>query len=299
MALPLVVGVDGSEASLRAVDWAAREAAVRGYALRLVHASLWEKYEDDAPAVPLGPRPGRHDLAHQILRTAVARAAASRPEVRVSTEAVAEDPETALLRAARNAVALVTGRTGRGPVQELLLGSVSLAVAAHAQCPVIVVRGSTAGVTGTHQRILLGVGDHESADSATRFAFAEAAARHCVLDAVRTWRAPAGRTADHPLLSGDPARQCEQAAEDVLADALRGPARVHPDVPVRPVTVEGPARRILIDRSAAADLVIVGARRRHGHFGLQLGRVAHAVLHHADCPVVVVAQHGSRTTPEE
>ncbi|WP_372487952.1 universal stress protein [Streptomyces guryensis] len=36
--------------------------------------------------------------------------------------------------------------------------------------------------------------------------------------------------------------------------------------------------------------MIVGALRRHGHFGLQLGRVAHALLHHAECPVAVVPQ---------
>src|ERR1041384_704066 len=136
MALPLVVGVDGSDASLRAVEWAAHEAA-----LRLVHASLWEKYEGGDLAEAPRTRPGRGDLSERILGTATARAADRHPEVAVSLDALAEDPETALLRAARNAVAVVTGRRGRGPVQGLLLGSVSLALAAHAQCPVIVVRG--------------------------------------------------------------------------------------------------------------------------------------------------------------
>lgn len=54
--------------------------------------------------------------------------------------------------------------------------------------------------------------------------------------------------------------------------------------------VEGPARKVLLDASADADLLVVGAQRRHGHFGLQLGGVAHAVLHHAACPVAVVPQ---------
>ncbi|MDF3142987.1 universal stress protein, partial [Streptomyces sp. T21Q-yed] len=53
-------------------------------------------------------------------------------------------------------------------------------------------------------------------------------------------------------------------------------------------TVEGHARRVLVDASHEADLLVVGARRREGHFGLQLGRVAHAVLHHSACPVAVV-----------
>ena len=55
-------------------------------------------------------------------------------------------------------------------------------------------------------------------------------------------------------------------------------------------TPEGPAAKVLVDRSAAADLVIVGARRRTSAFGFQLGRVSHALLHHAQCPVAVVPQ---------
>ncbi|OLZ65291.1 universal stress protein, partial [Streptomyces sp. IMTB 2501] len=53
----------------------------------------------------------------------------------------------------------------------------------------------------------------------------------------------------------------------------------------------GRARDVLIAASYEADLLVVGARRRHGHFGLQLGRVAHGVLHHAACPVAVVPEH--------
>lgn len=52
MTLPLVVGTDGSDAALKAVDWAADEAAVRGVPLRIVYASLWERYEDGHPPSP-------------------------------------------------------------------------------------------------------------------------------------------------------------------------------------------------------------------------------------------------------
>ncbi|MCQ4205659.1 universal stress protein [Streptomyces longispororuber] len=292
MSLPLVVGVDGSEASLRAVDWAAEEAAMRGLELRLLHASLWEPYEGTGPNVPLN-RPHGLDIAAQILQGAIARAAARHREVKIFAETLAEEPEPVLMRAALNATALVTGRRGRGPVQELLLGSVSLAVAAHAPCPVIVVRGSEAGRNAIHERILLGVGDADSSVSAIRFAFAEAATRHCVLDAVRAWRSPVREPLHHPPQPGESACPDQLRAQELLADSLRGPARVHPDVRMRPVAVEGPARRILIDRSAAADLLVVGTRRRHSHFGLQLGPVGHALLHHADCPVAIVPQHGS------
>ncbi len=64
----------------------------------------------------------------------------------------------------------------------------------------------------------------------------------------------------------------------------------HSAVRVRRVTAEGPAHSVLVRRSAAADLVIVGARRRRGHLGLQIGRVAHTLLHHANCPVAILPQ---------
>ncbi|MFE4867514.1 universal stress protein [Streptomyces sp. NPDC056682] len=54
--------------------------------------------------------------------------------------------------------------------------------------------------------------------------------------------------------------------------------------------VEGAARQALLNAASGADLLVVGARRRDGHVGLQLGLVNHAVLHHAPCPIVVVPQ---------
>ncbi|MET9013979.1 universal stress protein [Streptomyces olivaceoviridis] len=64
----------------------------------------------------------------------------------------------------------------------------------------------------------------------------------------------------------------------------------HPHVRTRPATLEGPAGKILVDRSAAADLVIVGARRRTWNLGFQLGWVGHTLLRHAQCPVAVVPE---------
>ncbi|MFB7511191.1 universal stress protein, partial [Streptomyces broussonetiae] len=75
-----------------------------------------------------------------------------------------------------------------------------------------------------------------------------------------------------------------------LDEALRAAVREHPEVEIRRHVVEGPAHRVLLDATAEADLIVVGAQRRHGHFGLQLGRIAHTLLHHARCPVAVVPQ---------
>ncbi|GGX88532.1 universal stress protein [Streptomyces minutiscleroticus] len=302
--LPLVVGVDGSEASLRAVDWAAEEAALRGVPLRLVHASLWERYEGSALSEDLG-EPDERTLAEAVVEAAARRAHRRRPGVPLSTDILPEEPEHALVRESRHSCALVVGGGGRGgasplargrdlgrDVAGLLLGSVSLAVAAHADCPVIVFRGGRDGGTGAGDpgRVVLGVGDGTAAPPAVRFAFQEAAWRGVLLEAVRAWRCPAHGTTDHPLLAGDPARSHERRAAEDLAAALRGPAAEHPGVAVRPRTVEGHARKVLVDVSHGAGLLVVGAGRHAGHFGFHPGRVTHGVLHHATCPVAVVPQ---------
>ncbi|WP_112470948.1 universal stress protein [Streptomyces triticisoli] len=284
MELPLVVGVDGSDPSLTAVDWAVDEAARHGRSLRLVYASLWERYEG---AVPSGSaeRPSEQVMAEHIVASSAERAQRRNADVKVSTDILPEDAVSALLDEGNTASALVVGSRGRGGLKGLLLGSVSLAVAARAHCPVVVVRGDKAGLAGTHERILLGAGEPDTGGEAVRFAFREAEARGCVLDVVRAWRSPAFQAS-----SDDPARGHEERALGLLEDLLGEARAEHPDVRLRPATVEGPAHRVLVDRSAAADLVIVGARHRTGRSGLQLGRTAHALLHHAQCPVAVVPQ---------
>ncbi|WP_340385649.1 universal stress protein [Streptomyces sp. SS7] len=290
MVLPIVAGVDGSEPSLRAVDWAADEAALRGLPLRLVYASLWERYEGESLADDLG-RTSEQVTAEDIVRTAAQRAHLRRPGVAVSTDVLPEEPEYALVHEGRSAAALVLGTRGRSGFVEMLLGSVSLTVAAHAVCPVIVLRGSNAhqARAGAHGRVVLGVGEKGTHSASLRFAAEEARLRRATLDAVRAWRCPAHETTDHPLLAGEPARLHEQHATEILDEALKdAPA----DVDLRRRTVEGPARRVLLEASHEADLLVVGARRDPGHLGLHLGRVAHAVLHHSVCAVAVVPEQG-------
>jgi nucleotide-binding universal stress UspA family protein len=291
MELPLIVGVDGSDSSLLAIDWAVDEAARLGVPMRLVHASRWERYE--VAALPgTRERPSEQVMGQNIVGSAAERARRRNPGVEVSAESLAEDPVYALLHESRHATAVVTGSRGRGDLVGLLLGSVGLGVAARAECPAIVVRGDNAGLHGQHERILLGVGDPATAEEAVRFAFREAESRGCTLDAIRAWRCPAHETTDHPGLADEPERYHEEQASARLDAVLHDAMADHPDVKVRPATVEGTARKVLLQRSAAADLVIIGARRRHGHFGLQLGRVGHTLLHHADCPVAIVPLRG-------
>ncbi|OAH11881.1 universal stress protein [Streptomyces jeddahensis] len=290
MQLPVVVGVDGSEPSFRAAEWAADEAVLHGVQLRVVHASLWERYEGESLADDVGD-PSERVIAENIVCAAAERARLRNPEAKICTAILPEDTVTALLRAARNASVLVTGSRGRGGLAGLVLGSVSLAVAGRADCPVIVLRGSLVTHSG-HGRVVVGVGEPPRGMAAVRFAFEEAEVRGAELHAVRAWRRPAHDTPNHPLMVGDPAHYLESRAAEILDEALEEAEQDHPGVRLCRRTFEGTARRALREASAMADLLVVGAQRQHGHghFGLQLGRIAHSMLHHAACPVAVVPQ---------
>ncbi|MGC8917800.1 universal stress protein [Streptomyces sp. PG2] len=128
------------------------------------------------------------------------------------------------------------------------------------------------------------VGTADTPTPAMRFAYEAARRRRAPLTAVRAWRCPSHDTADQPLLAGEPERLREERAARQLEAAL---ADTPPDVELRRRTIEGPAGRVLSEVSRGAALLVIG-RRRPGHGGPRLGRVAHRVLHHCDCPVAIV-----------
>ncbi len=290
MALPLVVGVDGSESSLQAVDWAVDEAARHELPLHLVHASRWERYEERLPSFGTN-RPSGEITAENIVASCAERATLRNPDVKVSAEVLPEDTVTALLEQSHEAFAVVTGSRGRGALAETLLGSVSLAVAARAVSPVVVVRGGESNRAGALGRVVLAVGDLVEGSVAVRFAFREARARDAALHAVRSWRRPAHSPAGQSLLEREATSLIyEEQAAGVLSEVLDRVEREHDDIAVHREVIEGPAHRVLLDVSEQADLLVVGALQRRDHTGLQLGRVSHAVLHRSACPVVIVPQ---------
>ena len=128
------------------------------------------------------------------------------------------------------------------------------------------------------------------ASAAAEFAFREAELREATLDAVRAWRRPANGRHETGSRDRDGADAHAHEAEETLRLALAPLAEEHGSVTVQQHAVDDSARRALLTAAADAGLLVVGARRRHGGFGLQLGPVNHAMLHHAPCPVAVVPQ---------
>ncbi|GAA4061731.1 universal stress protein [Streptomyces shaanxiensis] len=285
---PVVVGVDGSPSSLAAVEVAAREAGLRGVGLRLVHAFGWP-----AAHIPPGGRlwepsgGGVRELIDGTLAKAERRAHETAPDVAIMREIVVGEPVMVLEIESRTASLAVVGSRGLSRFGALLLGSTAGHLAAHAACPVIVVRGRP-DPTGP---VLLAVDDSPAARGAVEFAFAEAAAHGTNLVALHAWSTRSERAydqpADPPFVTYDEDRLRDEE-ERVLAQALGGLRERYPDVAVDRRLVRGRIRHTLIEASADAGLVVAGARGRGGFAGLLLGSVSQALLHHAHCPVAVV-----------
>ena len=138
----IAVGVDGSAGSQRALEFAAREAELRGARLRIV--SVW----DIASAVYAGgftpplDEPmveGFSEHAERVVREAIATVNRLHPSLQVEGATPQGQPAEALLDEAKEATLIVVGNRGRGGFASLLLGSVSQQVVHHAPCAVVVV----------------------------------------------------------------------------------------------------------------------------------------------------------------
>lgn len=132
----IVVGVDGSEQSLAALNWAIAEARLRKGQVRLITA--WY-YPPMASTVGDGVIDDSFRQTAELVKVDALKAVAD-AGVDVTGEVVENSPATALLEAARDADLLVVGSRGHGGFAGLLLGSVSAQVIHHAPCPVLVVR---------------------------------------------------------------------------------------------------------------------------------------------------------------
>jgi nucleotide-binding universal stress UspA family protein len=285
---PIVVGVDGSEESLLAAEWASLEAKRHGAPLRIV----------SVPALP--PRMRAYDTAPQTVAGAlrgvsfhaVGEALTRSREVAsgllVDADVLTGRPALAVTDSGAGALMLVVGARGAGGFAAMLLGSVSRYAAFHASCPVVVVREDTKAV---HREVAVGIRDPRDIEEPLEFAFQEAERRGATLVAVHSWywfpsalaasmvREMSGHPADLDAISADASRS--------LTEALRVWREKYPAVPVRQDVLRGHPAKVLTSYSAHADLVVIGRHARPGA-GPAIGAIQHAVLNHAHGPVAIV-----------
>ncbi|WP_335934990.1 universal stress protein [Streptomyces sp. PTD5-9] len=276
----LVVGADGSDGALRAVRWAAGEAAARGTALHIVHATgmrLGSAYlsEEDRRRI--------ESFGGAVLEEAAALARGLAPSVAVTTTLCEHGTTPCLLGEADPGATVVVGSRGRGGFSSLLVGSDSLDVASHSPSPVVVVPGEDRERTGV---VVAGVRDERDAE-ALRLAARLADRDGAVLRVVSAWvffenvggMAAGFEGADR--FAADRARATAGTVEPVRAE--------FPELEVAERVVRaGSVSEALVESTSEADLIVIGSRRHPHHPGPPLGHVTHAVLHHTHCPVVLV-----------
>ncbi|WP_155055798.1 universal stress protein [Streptomyces blattellae] len=252
----VVVGVDGSPSSLDAVEAAAWEAGRRGLGLRLAQALPWPAEPVPPGAPPWDPNGvGLHDGADAALAEAERRARRVAPQVEITREVLMGEPARVLQSESRFAALTVVGDGSAGPPR----GSVAGQLTARCACPVLVVRGR---VHRTGPVVLVGDASPATREAA-EFAFAEASARGTDLVVLPT-RGNDDRYAPTDL------------------------QKKYPDVTVRFRRLRHWARRALVDASADAQLVVIGARGRGRVADLLPGSVGRAVLRDGQCSVAVI-----------
>jgi nucleotide-binding universal stress UspA family protein len=280
---PVVVGIDDRSATEPALRFALTEAASRGVPLRIVAAFHWpvpkqwsaEYYDMPDPDVEELRR-----LAEQLVTDAVEQVRRLAPDLAVDGQAIEGNPVNVLLTESRCAVVLVLGSRELKALGSAALGSVSAAVAARAECPVVVVRGASVD-TGP---VVVGVDGRDPADELLEYGLEHASRHRVPLRAVLCWRRDMLASMHLHSQSRTPER-----AERWLAEACAGWREKYPDVTVDMVVAHAHPVAGLVAESATAKLLVVGTHGRRALMGTLLGSVSQGVLHHATCPVAVIS----------
>ncbi|WP_218220892.1 universal stress protein [Nesterenkonia sp. Act20] len=323
----VVVGVDGSEQSLRAAHWAAAEAHRRMLPLTVVTAY-------SIPAFAASSMDGGYALMDDsALRQGSEKVIEQAAEFlrdypgEVHYEVESGDPAGVLLDYSHEAVVLVVGSRGRGGFLGRLLGSVSSALPAHAKCPTVLVplkfsaKESNAVTTSTgaipivsaSQRpgaaapesviaegahpirskdarpVAAGVDGSDFGRVAALVAAREASERGTSLRIVCALP-PVGAT-----LVWIPTNIDNDAALKELREKLEAGKRWlhshYPELQIDAEVIDGTAVDVLVQETRGAQLTVIGTRGRGGFAGMLLGSTSQGVLHHAEGPLMVVPDH--------
>ncbi|MFJ6567738.1 universal stress protein [Streptomyces sp. NPDC091292] len=290
--LPVIAAVDGSDDSLRALEWAVTEAGRRGTTLRVVHVRQYAAPTQPDVLVAGPPEPAEDPVLLQV-RAVLADREDPPPVEYLHMEGA---PAAVIPELGEGAQLLVLGSRGRGGFASLLLGSNGMAAARDATCPVVIVPRPGREVHGeTHlepgPRVVVGVSADAPDGNTLAFAFDAADRRGARVDVVSAfpwpeylWAAAGGFT---PSVADQEAAQKETV--DRIKDIVAPHREAHPDVRVAVIAAPGDAAGHIVGASKGAELVVVGRhRRRVLHPAPMLGSVTHAVLLHAPSPVAVV-----------
>ncbi|TLM87496.1 universal stress protein [Pseudarthrobacter sp. NamE5] len=285
----IVAGYDGSEEAAAAIRWAAQQARLRSLRLHVVHVSIWPLLTRKLGPVPGVADSGLERSAEAILEEGVNCARTCAPEVDVEGTLLHGLPAPHLARISSGEEMLVVGSRGLGGFLGLLVGSVSLELAATADCPVAVIRSDV----HPGGPVVVAV-DVSGSRNALDDACAMAATLQANLRVIHIRHTPPGyRQPDQ-----QESVAARFAAEEVISAAVRRARSLAPGIPVDArVLTDTSVPHAILKASVEARMLVVGSKG-HGFFRETIGSTAHAVLHHARGPVLI-SRHGNSSLDSE
>ncbi|WP_137723012.1 universal stress protein [Prescottella subtropica] len=275
---PVIVGVDGSDASRHAVQWAAAEAHARKVSLKLVHVI---DTENDFPFAA-DDLEEEEAFGREALKAAREAATIEDYTLDIEVELLRGRVNRAFVDLSEHASLLVVGSVGSGFFTRMVLGSTALSLAHHAKCTVAVIRGADGSpVPPTSGPVVAGVDHSDSADIVVGTAMQEASIRHAEMTAVHARR----RRGSH---------EADEEARARIDRLIATWGAKFPSVPVETVLAEAGPTKHLVALSSTARAMVVGNRGRGGFESALLGSTCQSLLYHAQCPVIVAR---TRATP--
>lgn len=266
----MVVGIDGTEASLVALDWAAARAVPGATQVRIVMIAgtiLSDDFRIDASILEAERR--FRDVA---------------PNVEVTARRVSGRMPRSLVDEAGGADLLVIGSHRGRPLRSALAGRLPARIASGSGVPVVVVPDDWAPAGG---QVVVGLDDDDSSSAALETAAREADAAGVALTVVHAWKMPMPQMEGSVALLASPLH-VKAEHRTMVRDAVALLAHSHPDLVVEQLLVQGEPTAALLARSAGASLLVVGTHHRGPLEGVLLGSVGQDAIDGTSVPVCIV-----------
>ncbi|MGH3333764.1 MAG: universal stress protein [Nocardioidaceae bacterium] len=288
---PIVVGVDGTDQSSRAVRFAVQEAKRYGCGVFLVHA-----IHETAPLAPMLPLISIETLeevgekivadARQLVRDI------AEDDVPVATLVKPGTRAQVLCTAGENARMIVLGHRDRSLLGRVFTSATTTGVGARAHCPVVCIPSTwTAG----HEfaRVVVGLDGSAPSKDALALAFQAAADREAKLTVLHAWKLASGY--DDIIASRVMVDDWLKHAGAQMDEIVAPWRELYPDVEVEIDLRHQYPAHALVGATEGADLIVVGRRGHGAPLGIYLGSIARTLIREARCPVEIAPHH----RPEE
>ncbi|BCO34982.1 universal stress protein [Mycobacterium heckeshornense] len=263
---PIVVGIDGSDAAIKAAEWAVEEAVCRNTPLRLVYV-IQHRQTRRTSAQPLPPE---EEYAEQALRNACAVVEKTDKPIKIDTAVLRDDIGSALIAESANAVMICVGSVGIARVASKIIGSTAVTLAEHAHCPVAIIRSGCDTHPMRDGYIAMVFDDRSCNDEIVHWALEEARLRKAPVLALGVWRW---------ALFELPYEDLYRRLDDWL--------RRYPDVLVEVAATRSNVAKYLEGQIGRVQLVVIGSENA-GKVAQLVGPHGPPILAHPDCSVLVV-----------